>query len=296
MKRYAICIPTYKRKQPLCLKMLKEDSNVELNLFVRQELLDEKFYDELEKRDRVNVISLGYGLHELGETRERIMQWCRDNEVKYCVMLDDGVYNIQSSIFSDIDSAYHITRTIELMCNRMDWEKENVIGASFMKYEAMNCYEHKTTLDKNIVEEYYLANVPTQAVLLDIKKCEKYDLHYKSLDKVGFEDCAFFVDALKKGCLYASAPQWLFAAIVPNAVKPGGSHEKTTNLEYKYDFQMKRCKEYLGNIYGVTLEKRWRNYAQSMLMMIEIDCKYFREVLLNPVVNKQIIDDQFKIK
>ena len=294
MKEYAICIPTYKRKNPLCLKLLEQDKSIELNLFVRQELLDEKYYDDLAKIERVNIIDLGKGLHELGETRSKIMKWCRSHSIRYCVMLDDGVYKLYNK---RIKGERQIHDCIMSMINRLKSENAYFVGASFGKAEAMYCDNTTIDISSNIKQRYVLANVPTQAVLLDTNRCLLHHLRYKSLDEVGFEDCAFFIDALKKKCLYASDPSWQFAAIIPNAVKEGGSHENNTDLERKYDIQMKRCKEYIGNIYGVTMEKRYRRYAQSMLTMIEIDCDYFLEVLVYaPEENAKIIADKFEIK
>lgn len=297
MKNWKICIPTYKRKKPLSLMLLDRDEKIELNYFVREEELESGFYDALQKIDRVNVISLGRGLHELGETRERIMQYCRQENVDYCVMLDDGVFNLD---YTRCDlSISELFRRIENRIEK-DKEKDRIVGFSLVKAVA------KTLAYEKFVNIYpyaclstqidYLANVPTQAVILNVKQCEKYDLHYKSLDEVGFEDCAFFVDALKKGCLFASNIAYTFSAIVPNAKKEGGSHEHTTSLELKYDTQMLRCRKYIGDIYGISIQKRYRKYADSQLMMIEIDCKYFREVLTDLEHNQKIVDNQFKIE
>ena len=282
---YAICIPTYKRKKPLSLELLNTEAT--LHYFVRPEEDDAHFYDEMKKIKNVEIHRLKYGLYELGETRENILEWCRENNIRYCVMLDDGVYQ------------FNMIHCIDEIVEKMNSMPYNVIGASFYKTQCetldgeRHCISTKNTICRR---SDIFGSVPTQAVLIDVKKAKELNLHYKSLDEVGFEDCAFFIDAIKKKAVFVCNPTWTFAAIVPNAKKAGGSHEQTISLERKYDIQMKRCKEYIGEMYGVQLQKRWRNYAQSLLTMIEIDCDYFRDVFLNYEKNEKIIDSQFRIE
>lgn len=288
---WRICIPTHGRQEPKSLRLLNTDPSLELYYFIREEESD--LYWRLRSKERVHVISLGTGLHELGETRERIMQWCRDKSIDYCIMLDDGVISLNRDYTVATTS---ITLDEFIATFEQHDMSDFVVGCSFVKKFALNDDDRLIKLDVPKPRDY-LMNVPTQAVMLDVKKCAKYDLHYKSLDEVGFEDCAFFVDALKKGLIFASNANICFSAIIPNCKKIGGSHSANENLERKYDIQMQRCMKYIGNIYGVQMQKRWRNYAQSMLTMIEIDCDYFYEVLVkNRGANAQIIKDGFKIK
>lgn len=296
MREYAICIPTHNRRELLSLALL-EDSDVVLNYFVREELYETGFYDFLKPLPRVNVISIGRGFHELGETREFIMQWCRDNDVRYCVMLDDGVDDISYEQF-DQTFPNRVTSVIKDMIDDVDNSlmKDLCIGATFQKYRVVYPNGTKSLLNYVRPNRKYFGHTPTQAVLLNVERCKKFGLHYKSLDEVGFEDCAFFIDAVKKGCVYYSDPQYRFSAIAPNAKKPGGSHDESESTEHKYDVQMQRCMNYIGPMYGVHMQKRYRNYAGTFLTMIEIAHDYFYEVLVcNRHANKKIIDSQFKI-
>ena len=293
MREYEICIPTYNRLDPLCFNMLQSDSDITLNMFVRQELLDSGFYDSWKSLERVNVISLGYGLEELGETRERIMDWCRAHKVRYCLMLDDGVKRVRGNL-EDVGVDACMTRAITRL--KRDALGDKCLGMTLCKIFGY-LPDGKSVACPYLPRRQYFNTIPTQAVLLDVKRVSMAGLHYRSLKRVGFEDCAFFVDALKKGCVYAADDSIWFNAIVPNAKKPGGSHANLDyDLEAKYDAQMKRCWEYIGPMYGVRMEKRYRSYAQCMLTMIEFNLDYFYEVLIaSPEKNRKIIEKRFAI-
>lgn len=291
-KGYEICIPTLNRLDPLCFKLLDANPNICLNMFVRQELLDKGFYDSWKALPRVNIVSLGYGLEELGETRERIMDWCRARRVKYCLMLDDGVSRVYYS-----DCQHELEFVIERAMNRLETDEfgDKCIGMTLCKIFGYK--DGKKCLCPKLPRRQYFNVIPTQAVLLDVERVSKAGLHYRSLKRVGFEDCAFFADAIKKGCVYAADDDIWFDAVVPNAKKIGGSH---TNLDYdlevKYDAQMLRCFNYIGPMYGVRMEKRYRGYADCLLTMIEFNLDYFYQVLIQePEKNRKIIEKRFAI-
>lgn len=284
-KSYAVCIPTYKRMFPASLR-LAQQSNVDIHYFVRQSDFDNGFYNhfyDISEKIHLHPIT---GVHELGETRQSILDYCIDNDIDYCIMLDDGVYKFGKSNKS-------MNKFIKRIIDKFEDSYGATVAGSFVKrgYTLPNGERGKI---KRKIDCDYFGNIPTQAIILNVKRCQQHELSYKSIDEVGFEDCAFFIDAIKKGCFIVSDNSWTFEAIVPNAKKNGGSHEFTTNLEEKYDIQMKRCKEYIGDMYGVQVQKRYRKYADSMLTMIEVDCDYFREVLTNSK-NEKLVENQFKL-
>ena len=291
VSEYEICIPTLNRLNPLCFNMLRENEQIHLNMFVRQELLDQGFYDSWKDMDRVNVISLGYGLEELGETRERIMDWCRMHKVKYCLMLDDGVKRVYLNDGVDRSINAVMTRAITRLKN--DRFGAKCIGMTLHKIFGIK--DDQSKLCPSLPKRDYFNVVPTQAVLLDVERVSSAGLHYRSLKRVGFEDCAFFVDAIKKQCVYAADDNICFDAIVPNAKKSGGSHANLNyDLETKYDKQMKRCFEYIGPMFGVHMEKRYRKYAGCLLTMIEFNLDYFYEVLVQDRENnRKIFEKKF---
>lgn len=292
---YKICIPTYNRKDLLCLELLK-DPTIELNLFVRQEALDEGFYDFLKNHKRVNLISLGRDVKDIGDTRERILQHCVDENVDYCVMLDDGVYDLY--IQRDEFSRDNQHKVIEELIHAIEHRPNGLpcAGGGFRKDDALFADGVRKKINFGITCRNMLGFTPTQAIILNVKVCKEYDLHYKTLDVVGFEDCAFYVDALKKGLVFVTPWNCCFGAVVPNSTKSGGNHSLNENVEHKYDKQAYTCREYLGDIYGIGMSKRYRSYANAFLTMVEVDNDFFWEVLVkNRKINAKIIDSNFKI-
>lgn len=293
MTNWKLCVPTYNRKEPLILKLLDRDPNLELYFFVRQELIDEGFYDDLANRDRCHVVSIGLGTHDLGASRAFIMEWCKSTGTKYCVQFDDGIFNIHD------DSAPNatISETISKCCDIMENDpmKEQAIGFSFHKRIGM--YNDGRTIlydDSKLSDANYFVSFPAQAVILNVPLAFEHNITYKTLDEVGFEDCAFFADAVKNRLVYCSRKHIRIDGIVPNMPKAGGSHSASQNLERKYDLQNERCIKYIGNMMGVSIEKRYRSYANGLLSYIIWNTDFFRETLCDkPIENEAVVKAKF---
>lgn len=290
-----VCVPTYNRKEPKCLEMLELDKELELDLFVRQELIDEGFYDELAKRERVHLHSLGEGVTCIGDTRERIFDWCKIHNVKYCAMFDDGVCNLINAKHEDKTISEVFNECVEIM--ESSPLKDRYVGFCYIKRVAYYADGHTALYDDSkIAEEDYFLFAPFQTCLWNMDIIREQHLHIHTLKEVGFEDCAFFADCLKHGLVFGSRKHIKVDGVVPNETKAGGNHTLTENIEKKYDRQVAKCMEYIGNMYGVYIEKRYRSYAKGLLGFITFDLNYFREVLvLRPEENKSVIEEGFQI-
>ena len=289
-----VCVPTYNRKQPKCLEMLELDKELELDLFVRQELIDDGFYDELMKKDRVHLHSLGKDVTCIGDTRERIFDWCKQNNVKYCAMFDDGVCNLVNTNNLNMSISDVFNMCADIM-EKSEFE-DRYAGFCYIKRVAYYADGHTAIYDDSkIADEDYFLFAPFQTCFWNIEVLAKHDLHVHTLEEVGFEDCAFFADCLKKGLVCGSRKYIKVDGVVPNETKAGGNHTLTENIEKKYDKQVAKCMKYIGNMYGVYIEKRYRSYAKGLLGFITFDLNYFREVLvLKPEENKAVIEGEFK--
>lgn len=272
MTMWKLCVPTLGRKNPLILKMLDKDPSLEIDFFVRGEDYESGFYDELKQKDRVHVHSLGYGLHELGTTRKRILNWCEANEVDFCCMFDDGIYNVEDTIWHT-----SISRTLTLACTKMinDQKWNKVIGFSFVKRYALQTSGEEKFVNVHSKNDWYFVNFPCQACIIDVQMAKRNKVSYKSLDDVGFEDAAFFIDSIKKGLIWIGRKNICIDGVVPNASKSGGSHSSSESIEQKYDLQTSKCMNYIGDFPGVRIEKRWHNYMNANVAFIIYDLEYF---------------------
>ena len=292
-KPWALCVPTHNRKEPKILKMLNSDPELEINFFVRTELYETGFYEELEKRDRVKVIPLGYGLCELGLTRDRIMRWCEDNNIDYCCMFDDGIFNVSDSLNISATISEVFDNCVSIM--RTNKFSDRTIGFSFHKRIGEYADgRHVIWDDSSLGEHEYFLTFPAQAVILNVKLAKEKNVRYKPLYEVGFEDCAFFADAVRQSLVYCSRKSFTIDGIVPNEKKLGGSHSSSESLEQKYDVQNQRFMRYAGPMMGYHLEKRYRSFAKGLLSLIIWNTDFFREVLCEkPEENKEIVDNLF---
>lgn len=293
MTTWKLCVPTYGRKEPKILEMLKKDKSLEIDFFVRGEDYDRGFYDELKRKKRVKVHSLGRGLHELGETRQRILEWCQSYDVRYCCMFDDGIVDVVDEMIPQLTISEVFEHCIHLM--QTDKLHDNIVGWSFHKRNGI--YADGSTCkwnDDHVKQERYFLTMPAQALIIDVAMTTFHKIEYKSLDEVGFEDCAFFADCVKEGLIFGARKYIKIDGAVPNEKKVGGSHVASEDIELKYDEQNKRCLEYIGNMMGVYVEKRYRSFAKGLMSYIIFDTDYYREVLCEkPKENAQIIKSKF---
>lgn len=293
MRNNQIFVPTYNRKTFLALKLL-EDPTVQLNVCVRPELDDTGFYDELKTIDRVTVIRLPYNLTDLGDTRQAILQYCFDNNIEWCCMFDDGVFE-----FKENGTTNTFEQLFNKCINRMKQDKlsEYIIGMNFRKRIAID----NNTGDALIcqyptVEHEYFDTVANQAVIINVFKAFEHNISYKSLKEVGFEDAAFFGDAIKAGLVFANGVNIRYSALIANQKKSGGSHNASESLQLKYYTQSLRCLQYL-NMYGVRLENRFREHIGNYLTFVIFSYDYFREVLTEKrEQNQKLIEARFAIE
>lgn len=297
MRKWCLCVPTHGRKLPKILKMLDRDPDLEINFFVRTELAREGFYDELlDYSDRVHVHTIGYDFTELGLTRQYIMDWCLENDIKFCCMFDDGMTNVESTI-----PGLTISAIFSNICYIMEHDRysDKVIGFSLYKHFGEYADGRIIECKYPAMQEHnYFLTFPAQAVILNVQMAAKHKIKYKSLNEVGFEDCAFFADAVKAGLIYCSRKGYTVDGVVPNERKPGGSHTVAYNsIEDKYDIQNARCMNYIGNMMGCHIEKRYRSFAKGLMSYLIFNTDFYREVLCdNPEANQQIIQDRFEWK
>lgn len=298
MRKWMLCVPTYNRKEPKVLEMAKKDPYLEVNLFVRQEFIDSGFYNHLKGIKNVILRSLGYGVTCIGDTRQRIINFCVRNDIKYCAMFDDGICN-----FVEDEPFYEycrptISQTFEKVIDIMENDplSDRMVGFGFIKRLSYYADGHVARYDdSHLIENDYFMFAPFQTAIWNIELIKKHNLRFHTLQDVGFEDCAFFADCLKAGLVFGSRKWLKVDGVVPNETKAGGNHTLAENIEHKYDAQVKKCMQYIGNMYGVYIDKRYRSYAKGLLGFIVFDLNYFREVLVyKPERNKEIIERGFQ--
>lgn len=282
-----ICVPTYNRKNPKILKMLEKDKNLVLSFCVRGELLDSGFYDDFKNNPQIELLNLGYGLTNLGHTRQRIMQYCKDKKIKYVTMLDDTL----DDIYDIIDMGKPISQILDEVIDRLENDplKDLCVMYQFHRPERKRCISDKE-------HKKYFVCCPVQAFTINVDKAFEYGLTFKSYDEAGSEDEAFFVDTLKKGLITCSNTNVNISGDIAAVRKEGGTHESDDILENIADYRETKLAQYAGEMYGVYYTKRYRTNIGCLFSMATFDYDYFYDVLISRrEQNKKIIDSEFKV-
>lgn len=286
-KYYEVFVPTYKRAKPAILKMLQKDKNLTLNFCVRHEEMNFPAYKFIKNKykDRVNFIDLGKGIKDIGETRRRIMNYAYSHYLPYCVMIDDGITNF----FYQLNGTMTISECLELAIRELD-KRQVAIACTFRRQE-----------DKFVgvsSEDTTCCGIMQQAYVISVYRAFSHDISFKSLKKVGFEDAAFMLDAFKAGLYTISVPFLFMEGKAPNVIQKGGNHVDTDVAKFakSYDKKSKQLSKYIGQMYGVSFEKKFRNRYQAQVTYCIVNYAYFREVLVeNRRNNANLINSKFKM-
>ena len=281
-----IFIPTYQRLDMKALGLLK-DPNVRLNFCVRGDSLDSGFYDafiEAHRNDNINFVDIGYNVIDLGDTRERILEYCRQHRIRYCVMFDDTVSDVYN-----LDHNKSISECIEECIEQMKENQELNVMYAFS-------HEQRKHHAQNIDTRYFL-HCPAQAFIIDTVLAEEHNVRFKPLEICGIEDMAFFIDTIKEGLLTCTNRQ--INIIVETTLKPkaGGTHTHNHTVEKKCDIYCTGLQKYVGDMYGVYFTKRYRHQIEDWVAFAAFDYDYFIDVLIKyRHENQNIIDSKFAVK
>lgn len=281
-----IFIPTYQRLDIKALGLLK-DPNVRLNFCVRGDSLDSGFYDafiEAHRNDNINFVNIGYNVIDLGDTRERILEYCRQHRIRYCVMFDDTVSDVYN-----LDHNKSISECIEECIEQMKENQELNVMYAFS-------HEQRKHHAQNINTRYFL-HCPAQAFIIDTILAEEHNVRFKPLEICGIEDMAFFIDTIKEGLLTCTNRQ--INIIVETTLKPkaGGTHTHSHTVEKKCDIYCTGLHKYVGDMYGVYFTKRYRHQIEDWVAFAAFDYDYFIDVLIKyRHENQNIINSKFAVK
>lgn len=296
----SIYVPTYNKDELPILKFL-EDEDIRLVFCIRHEEVNRRYYKDLKKqyKDRIDFVDLGDGIDNLGETRKRIIDYCINNNVRYCFMFDDGLTSVEhtydilsndGSLIKDKSSLFDVL--VEALTNLVKHEA---------KFEECFCYTFNrrgnSFLGVSEKDEYF-TSFPLQAQIINTEKCKKYNLNYEDMKICGLEDVAFFMDAVKRGLIFCSNQQIVIDGKLPNVVVKGGSHNEKSIEDFikKRDYQHQLLMKYVGNCYGIMLTKKYRESLGFKLTYARVDLGYFRDVLVyHRKEDEDIIKNQFRI-
>ena len=209
-----ISVPTYKRKWPNFLQLARQYDNLIFHVFVREDDYNAGYYNERQfDLPNIKFITLN-DVHELGETRERMLQYAINNNYKYNLQMDDSQYGIQDTT----DRIKYFDNILLACIERFETDtyKDRAFAFNFPRKAYSNSQNKQKT--------YFLSQF-CQMFMLNCEICKKYDLHFHCLDYCGLEDLSFIIHAADKNLIELSDTRFIrigIAACLPN--QKGGCH------------------------------------------------------------------------
>lgn len=267
-----VCIPTYKRKWPSILACIRLNKDVNFTMFVREDDYNAGYYNESQfYLKNLKFVPIA-NVHELGLTREAMLQYAIQHNYKYCLQIDDSQFGLQ-----DITCTYHWLKDILLECIKR-FETDKYKDKAFAMV-----FPRKV---KNLNELYYTDQM-MQTFILNCNICKKYDLHFKSLDECGLEDMTFVIRAADKNLIELGEPRFIRIGR-QGAIfgEDGGCHEENDNAATYLALNNKRAYEsanYVMNDNSIK-DKKFLLVKNSVLwpgtQYVKFDYKYARKKLL----------------
>lgn len=269
-----VCVPTYKRKWPAILSLIRYTPNVTFTLCVRKEDYDAGYYDDAQ----FNLPNIEYMLLTnvkcIGTTREFIVQESIRRGYKYCMMIDDTQYGIH-----DIHNRMHTFSGILRNCvNRLETDvlRDKAFGLNFTR---------KTFKQKFSSEETYFVSQLCQTYILNLDVIKKYDLHFGAMDTVGVEDLIFYYEACRKNLVCLNNTRFIRIGQMPSVKKEGGCHYGNE----------RKCEQDVQNERFAILEQyvKTMNYTEPYLKRVDsiLYPGTFYYKLDTKTAKKMIVDD-----
>ena len=278
---WPICIPSYNRPSPKILK--KAPPGLPLILFVRKE--QKELYKRLkEEYSGLRVVSIT-NVHDLGETRAKIVKWAKYFRHKNIFMLDDDILSMDYLYPGETSGGNTCMRSSRI--NHGKRSALNPRGFKVWQYIIEHELSPETAITaplyrpdswhmKNADAEYrYNSGQCMQCVHLNIELLDKYGLNYGSNSKYGVEDLSLQFWAMEAGLKTCAITDLVYDCPPINS-EPGGCenangiHDAAKRYNYYCDkFYENVCH---GDHPGVGIKT-----SRSGFKSIKLNWRYWRE-------------------
>lgn len=254
---WSVCIPSYGRPKAKAFKLLEEyGEELNLNIFVREEEYDQ--YKYLKKMGaKVHKLR---DVHNIGQTREAILQWAVTNKKANIFMLDDDIFDL------DILTPQTPVETLMLRSYRFEEGYHKGLHPNIFRYW-MYMVKNDTNRDKLILTGAgarsvfrdkrcidfctdYNSRQIIQCFHINVKLAVKNRIHFGDSNICGVEDMAFQYDCMSKGLLTRMYSDLMYD--VPKVgVGEGGCNasEEIKVLSDRYKEHIRRFKKNVADPY-----------------------------------------------
>lgn len=274
LSKLIVCVPTYKRKWPAVLSLIRYTDDIDFYLCVRKEDYEAGYYDEPQfKLPNLKFMVID-DVRCIGTTREAILRQSIELGYKYCFMLDDTQYGLH-----DTTNRIITLRTILHNClERFESDKyaDRAIAFNFAR-------KAFSTIPK--AQKTYFISQLCQTYIINLDLVQKYDLHFGAMDTVGVEDLMFYYTACNKGLVVLSDTRFIRIGQTPSTKKEGGCHYGNERRQER-DVQNERFAimlQYMDSLpesYDKAFIKRVDSVLHPGTCYYKLDTKYAKKTLL----------------
>lgn len=273
LSKLIICIPSYKRDNPVILSTITHTDNLTFHFCVRRSDYENGYYDKPQFKLPNLKFMLLDNVNCIGETRDAILQESIKLGYKYCMMIDDTQFGLH-----DITNRIQNLKTILSNCiDRFETDKlKDKAFAFIFSRKAFSTVPNKCAT-------YFISQL-CQTYILNLDVIQKYDLHFKKMSIVGVEDLMFYYEAARKGLVALSDTRFIRIGLMPSVKKTGGCHvgnEKRNEQDVqneRFAILTNYCKQ---QNYTEPFIKRVNSVLYPGTFYYKFDTKYAKKKLLN---------------
>lgn len=280
---YPICVPSYKRPDATILQALGREPDLPIVLFIRAE--EKSLYHKWKNKCRVVLLS---NVHNIGQTRAKIIEWAWKNKIPHIFMLDDDI--------DELDYLYpHETRngTMCMRAARQNMERPWK-GINKIAFKMWMCWVEKSDnpalstisyrpdswhMKNENADPAYNSAACIQCVCVDTRQMYKNKINYRDTEECGNEDYALQFDIMSAGLKTAIFRDLMYGCPAVGSVAGGCENASgIANVPERYEKYIKLFKENVlgGKDHNGVGVKQTRS---SGISSVKFNWNYWREFL-----------------
>lgn len=281
-KIYPICVPSYNRPDPVILESLNVYPELPIVLFIRNTKEQKAMYRKW--RGKCKIVLLD-DVHDLGETRAAIVNWCIENRISNIFMMDDDI--------DELDFLYpHETRN-GVVCMRaarqnMNRPYKGINPFTLRMWMSMIAsYDKRLTLSAPLYRpdswhmknkdsaETYNDGVCSQCIHINVKNLHKAHINYSSNAECGVEDYVLQYRVMTAGLLTCNFRDLMYGCPAINS-HPGGCENANGYSDPTERYKM-YAKKFIQNVCGENHPGIVIKVARSGVPSVKFNWKYWRK-------------------
>lgn len=281
-KIYPICVPSYNRPDPVILKSLETYPDLPIILFIRNTKEQKHMYKKWKNKCRIVCLN---NVHDIGETRKAIIDWCIKNKISNIFMMDDDI--------DELDFLYpHETKngTVCMRAARQNMNRPYKGINPFtlrMWISMINSRSKDLTLSSPLYrpDSWHLKNKDSketyndgaciQCLHINVKNLYKAHVNYSSNLECGTEDYALQFRIMTAGLLTCTFRDLMYGCPAINS-RPGGCENANGYSDPVERYKM-YIEKFLQNVCGKDHPGILIKTTRSGMPSIKFNWKYWKK-------------------